>query len=325
MVIFGAILAVALAPVAVLYAIVFVERGFGIDFRFRTIWDAAPVLFVTVLIGLALGWLALRLLLGPTTRLIARTGEIERGAADAFRPIGHYGTREMALLGERFGRLARRLKERNEDLVLFSRHLTHELKSPVTAIRGAVELMRDEPDMAPADRDRFLRNIEKDAERLDRLASGLRDLASAELRASEGTAPVSLALAAASAQVEGIEVRTIGEPELPMSPANAEIVMLQLVANAREAGAELLVARADGEALVIGDDGAPVPQGDRDRLLEPFYTTKRSAGGTGLGLSIASAVLARHGVELDLADEPALGDLRWKFRIAPRVDREPPR
>ena len=329
MIIFGAVLAVAFAPLVALYTIRGIENAFDVDFRFHTVWDAGLLLVITVLVGLVLAYVASRTLLDPITRLIARTGEIERAQLEggwdtAFRPLDHYGTREFAVLGDRFGRLARRLSQRNADLVLFSRHLTHELKSPLTGIRGAVELLRDEPDMDAATRDRFLANIAGDAERLGLLADGLRALATAELGTEEGAVDVRGAASAAVASVEGLALAMEGETTLPLGPRNAAIVMEQLAGNAREHGAATLTLAARPGRLLVGDDGAAIPAGDRDRLMEPFFTTKREAGGTGLGLSIAAGVLARHDARLAVSDEPG-----WKFAISwearSQAGREPPR
>lgn len=315
LVVFGAVLAVAVAPLVILYAIKFTEDAFGVDFELHTIWDAGLVLAATVGLAVALAWLATRLLLRPVLRLTERTGEIERGAPDAFRPMGHYGTREMALLGDRFGRLARRLSRRNEELVVFSRHLSHEFKSPLTGIAGAVELLRDEPDMDAAQRDRFLANIGADAARLTALASGLRELATAELRDAEGSTDLGAAVSRAAA-FAGLEAVVEGTATLPLSPDDAAIVLEQLARNAGEHGATRLHARVHEDRILICDDGEPIAPGDRSRLLDPFFTTKRERGGTGLGLSIASAVLARHGMTLAVASEPD-----FKFEVSPVAGR----
>ena len=309
MVIFGAVLAVAFSPLASLYAIRAIENTFGVDFRFHTVWDAGAVLIITVLIGLVLAYVASRTLLGPIARLIERTAEIERGDARAFRSLDHYGTREFALLGERFGRLARRLSRRNEHLVLFSRHLSHELKSPLTAIRGAVELLRDEPDMDPVQRARFLGNVIADTERLAALATRLRELAQADLASGHGECDLRAAAGEVVAGIDGLSLEMAGEATLPMPAEAAGIVLRQLAANARENGAGVLRLRVDGAAVLVGDDGAPIPEGNRARLFEPFFTTRRDAGGTGLGLPIAAGMAASHGMALEAGE----GD--WKFRL----------
>ena len=254
-VVFGAVLAVALAPLVLLYAIEFVEDGFGVDFELRTIWDAGLILAATVALALVLAWLATRLLLAPVLRLIERTGEIEEGADDAFRPLAHLGTREMALLAERFGRLARRLSQRNDELVLFSRHLSHEFKSPLSGIRGAVELLRDEPDMDAKQRERFLANIDADAERLTLLADGLRALATAELRDEEGCTEAVEAARNACERIGGLTLDAEGHAALPLSRENAAIVLDQLARNAREHGAARFRVRAGEGTVLVGDDG----------------------------------------------------------------------
>lgn len=314
MVIFGAVLAVAFAPLASLYAIRFIENAFAVDFRFHTVWDAGLLLVITVLVGLVLAYVASRTLLDPITRLIERTAQIERGDAAAFRPLDTYGTREFALLGDRFGRLARRLSRRNADLVLFSRHLSHELKSPLTAIRGAVELMRDEPDMDARQRERFLGNVIADTERLTHLASRLRELALADLATGGGTCDLRTVAGEVVGDIEGLTLALHGDTTLPLPREAAGVVVHQLAANAREHGATELRMRVEPDGhVLIGDDGAPIADGDRARLFEPFFTTKRESGGTGLGLSIAAGMAASHGMGL------GVGEGAWKFVLGART------
>ena len=62
---------------------------------------------------------------------------------DAFRPLAHYGTREFAQLSHSFLDMAEQLARRSDYIATFSAHLTHELKSPLTSIKGAAELLLD--------------------------------------------------------------------------------------------------------------------------------------------------------------------------------------
>jgi two-component system sensor histidine kinase CreC len=62
---------------------------------------------------------------------------------DAFRPLAHYGTREFAQLSHSFLDMAEQLSRRSDYIATFSSHLTHELKSPLTSIKGAAELLLD--------------------------------------------------------------------------------------------------------------------------------------------------------------------------------------
>ena len=111
---------------------IYEERG-------KFLLAAIAVLAITMVIG----FVFLRTIARPMHELIARIGDIGRGNRDAFRPLSHYGTREFALLSENFLDMAERLSDRSNYLATFAAHLTHELKSPLTSIKGAGELLLD--------------------------------------------------------------------------------------------------------------------------------------------------------------------------------------
>jgi two-component system, NtrC family, sensor kinase len=92
-------------------------------------------------------------------------------------------------------------------------------------------------------------------------------------------------------------------------------VLLNLVANSIDAiedeGAITIRAGAEGNefAIVVADSGSGIPPAVRDRVLEPFFTTKPVGEGTGLGLSIAYSIMKKHGGSLELGDAPGGGTL----------------
>jgi two-component system, NtrC family, sensor kinase len=92
-------------------------------------------------------------------------------------------------------------------------------------------------------------------------------------------------------------------------------VLLNLVANSIDAipdrGAITIRAGGHGEKFIItvGDTGSGIPAEVRERVLEPFFTTKPVGQGTGLGLSIAYSIIKKHGGNLDLSDAPGGGTL----------------
>src|SRR6202012_5466281 len=143
---------------------------------------AAAVAFSTLLIGLVVS----RTIARPMHELIQRAGRIGRGDRDAFQPLAHYGTRDFAELSRHFFEMAERLAHRSDYIANFSAHLTHELKSPLTSIKGAAELLLDSLTSATgslthAEQEKFLGNILGDAARLEAMAQRLRELARAEI------------------------------------------------------------------------------------------------------------------------------------------------
>lgn len=264
------------------------------------------ILLVTLLIGLTFA----RFVSRPVQALIRRTQDIGRGDRTAMRPLSRHGTREFAQLSESFLDMAQSLHERSDYLRTFAAHVSHELKSPLTSIRGAAELMLENQDaMTEEERRRFLANILADAERLGALVGRLRELARADNPPIAGETTIGPGVAALRAASPGLEVGLSGDGTLvvPMSEENLGIVLSNLSDNAARHGAsriEVAAARdRGGLSLRIADDGHGIAPGNRARVFEAFFTTRRDEGGTGMGLAIARALVERHGGTIAL-DEP---------------------
>ena len=107
--------------------------------RGKVLAAALSILAVTLVIA----YVAVRTISRPMHALIERTQRIASGDASAIAPLERHGTREMAELSAAFIDMARKLQARSETIRTFASHVSHELKSPMTAIHGAAELLRD--------------------------------------------------------------------------------------------------------------------------------------------------------------------------------------
>ncbi|MGO4408385.1 histidine kinase dimerization/phospho-acceptor domain-containing protein [Bosea sp. RAF48] len=141
----------------------------------------ASIALLTILIGLAFH----RTITRPVHELIARTTAIGHGDRSAMRPLKHHGTAEFARLSQSFLDMAGSLNNRSDFIATFAAHVSHELKSPLTSVEGAAELLRDDiacsvRSMTDDDRRRFLDNIISDTHRLTAITNRLRELARAE-------------------------------------------------------------------------------------------------------------------------------------------------
>ena len=199
--------------------------------------------------------------------------------------------------------MTERLRDRARDLAEYAAEVTHELKGPITAIRGATELLREQwPAMDAAQRDRFLANVDVDAARMERLVSRLLHLARI------GSAPD----AADRVDVAAF-FRTLAERfghavkvELQRPPAEVAIAadhlhsaVQNLVENAvrhrGERPVEVTVDGRDGRLVVtVRDHGPGISEANRHRVFQRFFTTCPDEGGTGLGLAIVKAVAERY-------------------------------
>ncbi|MET2830073.1 ATP-binding protein [Mesorhizobium shangrilense] len=269
---------------------------------------AIAILGGTLLIGLVF----LRTVSRPIYALIDRTQRIAAGERDAIRPLDHHGTREMAELSAAFLDMAEKLQARSDSIQTFATHVSHELKSPLTAIQGAAELLRDSgAAMDDAERRRFSNNIVTDAGRLNLLVRRLLDLARAENRPPSGES-TSMSAALAALPVDNrlaVRVEAGGDVGLRMSTENGTIVLANLIDNSARHGATLVSVTAtsiDGKArILIDDDGAGISPSNRARIFEPFFTTRRESGGTGMGLGIVLALLKAHDGTIRLVDSEA--------------------
>jgi hypothetical protein len=145
---------------------------------FRYLYDqrakvALAVLFMIVP-TLLIGFLFHRTITAPMRELIERSQRIGKGDRDALAPLKRRGTSEFARLSQSFLDMARRLDTRSNFISTFATHVSHELKSPLTSIHGAAELLRDDvdaPSMDDEDRRKFLDNIIADADRLAKISA----------------------------------------------------------------------------------------------------------------------------------------------------------
>lgn len=266
---------------------------------------AIAILGGTLLIGLVF----LRTVSRPIYALIDRTQRIAAGDRDAIRPLDHHGTREMAELSAAFLDMAEKLQARSDSIQTFATHVSHELKSPLTAIQGAAELLRDSGSaMDDDERRRFSNNIVTDAGRLNLLVRRLLDLARAENLAPSGeSTSVRSALALLPVDTRlAVGVEAGGDLALRISAENGAIVLGNLIDNSARHGAtqvSITAASAGGKATVlVSDDGAGISPSNQARIFEPFFTTRRSTGGTGMGLGIVLALLKAHDGTIRLVD-----------------------
>ncbi len=268
------------------------------------------IVAMTALIGFVLH----RAFTRPMRELMQRTAAIGRGDDDALAPLAHHGTAEFAQLSQSFLDMATSLRNRSDFIATFAAHVSHEMKSPLTAIQGAAELLRDDVEatdggMEPEERRRFLDNIVDDAGRLTAVVQRLRDLARAENSPVDGVSSLSQVVAAIGASFDRLAVSAKGDLEQPiaMSAENLCIVLTHLVDNAARHGAtmvEIMAVREAGSLRVtLSDNGVGVSANNRGKIFDSFFTTRRESGGTGMGLAIVRAMLAAHGGAIELAED----------------------
>lgn len=256
---------------------------------------------VTLLAAVIMGTILVRTVLRPVRALRDQSRRLAQGSHKDLSPLDHYGMREIAELGEAVTTMADSLARRSKEIGIYTNHVTHELKSPVTTIIGAAELLEDGGLTDTAQRELF-GTITTQGRRMERLLGQLREMMRSRQHMPGGPAPLADMLPGAP----GIEIK-LTDPHaiLPLSIPHGETVLAHLVHNAIQHGATALEIGWDGRTLTVSDNGEGFAAVTLDRLGEPFFTTRRDSGGTGLGLAIVTAILELYGARLTPVQAPA--------------------
>ncbi len=226
----------------------------------------------------------------------------------------------------------RRSLEGRDFVHSYTQNLAHKLKSPISAIRGAAELL-NEPEMPDAKRTRFLANITAESDCLQQIVERVMTLASLEAQGEPVTREeISLG------GVVGEVVSTL-EPDLKSKSLHAETDVgpvagvrlegdrflvyhgiLNLARNAVEfspsGGAITIRALLKSETvrIEVTDDGPGVPDYALERVFERFFSLPRPDTGrksTGLGLSFAREIARVHGGDVGVENRLEGGALVW--------------
>jgi two-component system, OmpR family, sensor histidine kinase KdpD len=195
------------------------------------------------------------------------------------------------------------------------RSVSHDLRSPITAIMAASEILEGAGGaLSAADRDELVASIQQQARRLDRLVSNLLELSRLEAGAAEPEAElwtidglVARALEVIGPENERVEVELPpSSPPVKVDPTQLERALVNLVENAlkfsppqEHVGVHAEV--AGGEIVVhVIDRGIGVPAHEHERIFEPFVRGKSVDGerGSGLGLAIARGFVNLNGGRL---------------------------
>ncbi len=290
-----------MATLALSFAGLVALRYLGPEFGFRN-----SAVALAVVIGAAtslLGWLLARLLLRPITTLSEQAAALRQDPQHALAPLPHFGTRELRDLADGITATAASLQNREASIRSFTDHVTHELKTPVTAVRAAAELLSD-GDLSAADQ-RLVAQIIGAADQMQTQLDALRRVTAAREPGHHGTARLSDLMADLQADHPSLTLTAAGaEVEIPLAASGLRLVLGHLLGNAAQHGAtrvELTAGAAgDRTVLTVIDNGQGISQGNRDQIFTPFFTTTRDQGGTGMGLTITANLLGAHGARIAL-------------------------
>ena len=264
--------------------------------------------------ALLIGFLFWRFVTRPINRLVARTNQIAEGVRTTPDDTP-YGTREIETLARSFQTMAERLQKRQDTIETFTAHVTHELKSPLSSVQGAAELLLD-PDMSldDAQRRRFMENIQGDTKRMSELLESVRDLARAKQSKFEGQSTLSDIFTGLHADFGMLDISANDlATSLPISADGLRIALRHLLENSAKHGANTVNLILSNGNLDVIDNGDGITDGNLAKVTEPFFTTRRSEGGTGMGLSIVASMMETIGGSLEILTPKSGASIRLNF------------
>jgi two-component system, OmpR family, sensor kinase len=274
-----------------------------------------------ILVASLLGVYLTRRISRPLGRLSDAADAVARGRYEV-NVSGVPSGGEIGHLAERFRQMAARLREAEEQERNFLMSVSHDLRTPLTAIRGHVDALREGVAQDPEARRASLEIVAAESARLERLVGDILDLAKLEAdRFTVVREEVDMgrlcerayASFGEEARRRGIEYRHAldGRPVIVSDGDRVLQIITNLLSNAfrwtPDGGAIGLELRGDNGrvAVAVADNGPGIKPGDRERIFRPFWS--RDGGGTGLGLAIAHELATALGGRIEVDSEPGRG------------------
>jgi two-component system sensor histidine kinase BaeS len=314
---FGLLVFVAFLAGAIALATALVSRALGV--RGGPLLGASLVGLAVLVIGLVVVARVIRGAAAPLGDVMDAADRLSAG--DYAIRVEPRGPGEVRRLGEAFNEMATRLGSAEERRRSLFADVAHELRTPLSVIRGSAEGMLD--GLYPPDRD-HLQTVLDQTDVMARLLEDLQTLSTAEAGAlrlhreptdpSELVADVVTAFRA-HAHDRGVGLHGDALPDLPLidvDPVRIVEVLSNLVANAlRHTPRDGTVAvRAEtstgGVAFVVTDTGSGIPADDLPHVFDRFWKSADS-GGSGLGLAIAKHLVEAHGGTIAAESGPTGG------------------
>ena len=248
--------------------------------------------------------------------------------------------REQALTALAQSERARSSQERFVTVGRLAAGVAHEINNPLAFVKANLEFIAEELPSGAGDLPELRTVLEETkvgVERIARIVADLKMLSRERtevLEVLDVPALVDEAVRMASLRLHGVaQVEVLAAPpltEVVGVPGRVLQVLLNLLVNAsdalerREGLGRVRITCEQGGArylLHFDDNGPGIPEGDRDRVFEPFFTSKPIGAGTGLGLAVSRSYLEQFGGSLSLTPSP-LGGARFTVALAFRAPAE---
>jgi signal transduction histidine kinase len=280
------------------------------------------VLAVTICFGVAIVVVAVLLLRWATRPLRDLAVAAERFSLDQTpQPLDETGPAEVRRAARAFNTMRERIQRLVSERMQALAAVSHDLRTPITRLRLRSELMED-----AATRDLVDADLAEMESMIDSTLEFLRGGMSSEaIRPIDIVSVIETIVDDYADQGQAISLTGQDHGQVLGRLLSLKRAFWNIVGNALKYGAQATVAIAEtpaGLTITIEDDGPGIPEGDRERVFQPFVRLEgsrgRETGGSGLGLTIARAVVLAHGGDINLSNGPE-GGLRVTITL-PRLD-----
>lgn len=296
-----------------------------LESRARSLWlTLAAAAVAAMVIGAIVGWSLARWIAGPLRSLVGAARGIGSGLPGARADDGS-GPSQVRDVAAAFNDMADRVDSLLETQRGMTADVSHQLRTPLAALRLRMELMAEEVDGDLGDQ---IAAMLAETNRLSRLVDGLLTVARAEAVVSApaptdvaGTCAARIAAWAPVADERGISMELHGRPAVAaITPGHLEQVLDNLLANAIDAvprgGSVILTVSVEAPDIVLRviDSGPGIGAEQRAHAFGRFVTDRGGHGGTGLGLTIVGRLIAADRGSATLLETPR-GGLTAEIRL----------
>jgi signal transduction histidine kinase len=279
----------------------------------------------TLAMALLAGYLLAARAASPLRRYAATASRIDAGDLSPRLEVEPSSSAELRVLAETFNHMLDRLESAFARQRAFVSDASHELRSPMTAIRGQLEVLARDESPSREDVQRVEEKVMTEMVRLERLVDDLLSLARIDeglpLTRSAIEIPAFLRDLAEAPGAEGTELEGTDAGVLDADPELLAQVVRNLLANANRYGDRVILSASaeDGRlTIAVEDDGPGIPLGERESVFDRFHRVgqarDRASGSSGLGLSIAKSIVEAHGGRISAGDS-RLGGARFAFEL----------
>ncbi len=286
----------------------------NVDTRFhrppyQIAWTAVATFGVSAILIGATVWIALGQLTGPLRALALAAEDFGRGAEA--RSISPSGPKEMRSLTLAFNRMQERIRRFVDDRTRLLAALSHDLRSPLTALRVRAEMIEEDET-----RERVIATAEEMQDMVESTLAFARGVSNSEPVETVDLSEMVVALVAdMGASADVVKLQTASDPvPVRLRQTSMRRALRNLIENAVRYGDQADInVWCDGETAWFGvrDRGPGIPPDQLEHVFDPFVrletSRSRDTGGTGLGLSIARTIVQSHGGNIALRNRQGGG------------------